>query len=102
LQAVECELEGYSGTRVWYRTNNTLGVMRHAPEANDKASFAAWLGRFVKRVEWPYKTPPPDITTEEGLTEWEEETQDLLLWLIGDGYAKARELAAGPQFQGNA
>lgn len=99
LQVVRCTLESYESVAVTFRTNNTLGTIRNIPESSDKAAFATWVGRFVKGIEWGYSKPPPDPTTAEGLETWENEYQDLLLWIISDGYAAARSQAAGPEFR---
>jgi hypothetical protein len=100
-QVVKCPLPEYLGVEVTYRTNNLVRVMNSQPPVEDTKAYAAWLGTRILGVAWPWKKPPPDPGTEEGMLEYKETTTDLFIWMVRDGYSAALEQAAGPQFRGD-
>lgn len=102
LQPVDCDLIGYEGVRVWYRTNNkyaiaeAFGSWPRSLELPVEYQYRLW-SMFIKRIEWPYDdlTPP----TPDNLAPWNwmlREMYDLVMWMRFKGYNTALEQAAHP------
>lgn len=109
LQRVQCPLKGYEHIAVIYRTNNKKWVARQLLMADtmpDGEAFINLLNKFVMDIEgWnfvredeagnPVPVPVPSAEHPDSWNWLADEMDDLMTFIIKDGYKKAKEQALG-------
>lgn len=92
--AIPCDLAGYEGVSVRYVVSRSAHQIAAKSAAKSDVPVLAFL---INSFElWPFESPAPVGGDEASFELCDDLGQDLIVWLMRDGYPKAVRGIVGP------